>query len=151
MYNELLYRPLGSIVKYDIEQTIGFLLAKAHQRGYALFKERLNPFGLTPQQYCLLAFLWKQDALTQAELSDKTGVDRTTMGGLIDRLAKDGLVARLPHPDDRRAYRICLTERGKSLEDELCPLARQVRERFLARLTPDEQETLRGLLEKLRN
>jgi len=137
-------------VNYDIEQTIGFLLAKAHQRGYALFKARLTPFGLTPQQFVLLAFLWKQDALTQAELSDKTDIDRTTMGGLIDRLAKDGHVERLPHPDDRRAYRICLTERGKSLEDELCPLAREVRERFLARLTQDEQQTLRALLEKLR-
>jgi DNA-binding MarR family transcriptional regulator len=137
-------------VKYDIEQTIGFFLSKAHQRGYALFKERLSPFGLTPQQFVLLAFLWKRDALTQAELSDTTGIDRTTMGGLIDRLAKDVLVQRLPHPDDRRAYRICLTERGKSLEDELYPLAREVRERFLARLTPDEQDTLRILLEKLR-
>jgi DNA-binding MarR family transcriptional regulator len=141
---------LRSTVNYDIEQTIGFLLAKAHQRGYALFKERLTPYRLTPQQFCLLAFLWKQDTLTQAELSEKTGVDRTTMGGLIDRLAKDGLLQRLPHPDDRRAYRICLSERGKSLETELCPLAREVRERFLARLTLDEQETLRSLLEKLR-
>jgi DNA-binding MarR family transcriptional regulator len=137
-------------VTFDFEQTIGFLLAKVHQRGYALFKARLTPFGLTPQQFVLLAFLWKQDALTQAELSDKTDIDRTTMGGLIDRLAKDGLVERLPHPDDRRAYRICLTERAKTLEDELCPLAREVRERFLARLTQDEQQTLRSLLEKLR-
>ena len=137
-------------MNYDFEQTIGFLLAKAHQRGYALFKERLTPFKLTPQQFGLLAFLWQQDALTQAELSDTTGIDRTTMGGLIDRLAKDGLVQRIPHPDDRRAYRICLTERGKSLEDELCPLAREVRERFLTGLSPDEQETLRALLKKLR-
>lgn len=141
---------LESTLNYDIEQTIGFLLAKAHQRGYALFKERLNPYRLTPQQFCLLAFLWKRDALTQTELSENTGVDRTTMGGLIDRLAKDGLVQRLPHPDDRRAYRICLTERGKSLEEDLCPLAREVRERFLAQLTPNEQETLRVLLGKLR-
>lgn len=137
-------------MNYDFEQTIGFLLAKAHQRGYALFKERLTPFKLTPQQFGLLAFLWKQDALTQAELSDTTGIDRTTMGGLIDRLAKDGLVQRIPHPDDRRAYRICLTERGKSLENELCPLAREVRGRFLTGLSPDEQETLRALLKKLR-
>ena len=137
-------------MNYDFEQTIGFLLAKAHQRGYALFKERLTPFRLTPQQFGLLAFLWKQDALTQAELSDTTGIDRTTIGGLIDRLTKDGLVQRTPHPDDRRAYRICLTERGKSIENELCPLAREVRERFLAVLSPDEQETLWALLKKLR-
>ena len=141
----------GTTMKFDIEQTIGFLLAKAHQRGFALFKERLDPFGLTPQQFGLLAFLWKQDDLSQAELSEKSSIDRTTMGGLVDRLEKDGLVERLPHPDDRRAYRICLTEQGKSLENDLCDMALQVRERFLARLTREEQETLRGLLEKLRS
>ena len=135
---------------YDIEQTIGFLLSKAHQRGYALFKERLSPYRLTPQQFVLLAFLWKQDSLTQAELSEISGIDRTTMGGLIDRLAKDGLVQRLPHPDDRRAHRVCLTDRGTAVEEELSNLARQVRQRFLARLTMDEQSLLRDLLEKLR-
>lgn len=137
-------------MKYDIEQTVGFLLAKAHQRGFALFKERLDPYRLTPQQFCLLAFLWKQDALSQAELSDKTSIDRTTMGGLINRLQKDGLVERRPHPDDRRAYRICLTEPGKSLEQELGAIARSVREKFLAKLSAHEQHLLRDLLEKLR-
>ena len=44
-----------------------------------------------------------------------------------------------------------LRERGKSLQVELCDLAREVRELFLARLTTDDQETLRVLLEKLRN
>ena len=144
------HHPFRIPMNYDFEQTIGFLLAKAHQRGYALFKERLSPYRLTPQQFFLLAFLWKQDALSQAELSEKSTIDRTTMGGLVDRLEKDGLVERLPHPDDRRAYRICLTERGQSLEEELCAVARQVRERFLAPLNREEQETLRSLLEKLR-
>jgi MarR family transcriptional regulator, lower aerobic nicotinate degradation pathway regulator len=138
-------------MKFDIEQSIGFLLSKAHQRGFALFKERLDPYGLTPQQFGLLAFLWKQDALSQAELSEKTSIDRTTMGGLIDRLEKDELVQRLPHPTDRRAYRIHLTARGKSLEGELCVIAGQVRDRFSGRLAPDEQEILRNLLNKLRS
>ena len=72
------------------------------------------------------------------------------MGGLIDRLEKEGLVKRLPHPDDRRAYSICLTEKGKSLEAELTPLANRAQERFTGRLTHAEQETLKQLLEKLR-
>jgi DNA-binding MarR family transcriptional regulator len=134
----------------DIENTIGFLLAKVHQRGFSLFKEQLDPYNITPPQFSLLAFLWQRDGLSQAELSEKSQIDRTTMGGLIDRLTKEGLVQRLPHPEDRRAYRICLTARGKGLEKELCAIADSVLERFTAPLTPEECDTLRSLLIKMR-
>ncbi len=136
---------------FDIENSIGFLLAKVHQRGFALFKEQLDRYALTPPQFALLAFLWQEDGLTQTDLSTKSQIDRTTIGGMIDRLGQDGLVARLPHPDDRRAYRICLTDRGKSLEKELCELARTVQERFIARISHEERATLLQLLQKLRS
>ena len=99
----------------DIEKSIGFLLAKAYQRACSLFKERFDPYDLTPQQFGLLGFLWRQDGQSQAELSQRSQIDRTTMGGLVDRLEKEGLVRRAPHPEDRRAYRILLTQKGKGL------------------------------------
>ncbi|GLI36626.1 MarR family transcriptional regulator [Geobacter hydrogenophilus] len=135
---------------YDIENSIGFLLAKVYQRGFGLFKEQLDSYGLTPKQFSLLAFLWIEDDLSQTSLSHKTQVDRTTIGGLIDRLEKLGLVKRLPTPEDRRAYRICLTERGRELEKELCGLAARVTEKFLSPLTAEEQTVLRSTLKKLR-
>ena len=135
---------------YEIENSIGFLIAKVYQRGFGLFKEQLDPYDLTPQQFSLLAFLWIEDGLSQTVLSQKTQIDRTTIGGLIDRLGKLELVRRLPHPEDRRAHRICLTERGKELEAELCTIAAQVTQRFLAPLTAAEQDSLRSILKKLR-
>ncbi|MRR36635.1 MarR family transcriptional regulator [bacterium] len=135
---------------YDIESSIGFLLAKVYQRGFGLFKEQLEPYDLTPPQFSLLAFLWREDGLSQTSLSQKTQVDRTTIGGLIDRLEKLGLVERLPTPEDRRAYRICLTEKGRELEVELCAIAARVTEKFLAPLSVEEQTALRSTLKKLR-
>lgn len=135
---------------YDIENSIGFLLAKAYQRGFAIFKEQLDKFNLTPQQFSLLAFLWIEDGLSQAELSEKSQIDRTTICGLVDRLEKEGLVKRLPQPADRRAYRICLTDRGKLLENELCIIAGAVTERYLGALSLDERNQLRNTLKKLR-
>src|SRR6266545_254659 len=116
----------------DIEKSIGFLLAKAYQRACALFKEEFEIFELTPQQFGLLAFLWIEDGLSQAELSARSQIDRTTMGGIIDRLEKEGLVERRNHPDDRRAYQVFLTAEGNSLEDELCAMAAKVQSRVNA-------------------
>jgi DNA-binding MarR family transcriptional regulator len=134
----------------EIDKSVGFLLAKAYQRACAMFKEEFDQYDLTPQQFGLLGFLWQEDGLSQAELSARSQIDRTTMGGLIDRLAKEGLVERLPRPDDRRAYRICLTDLGKARQQELTPLALQVQERFVARLTATELADLKKILEKLR-
>ena len=134
----------------DIGKSVGFLLAKAYQRACVIFKEEFEGYDLTPQQFGLLGFLWQEDGITQAELSAKSYIDRTTMGGLVDRLEKEGLVARRSHPDDRRAYRICLTDKGKSLEKVLTPLAEKTQQIFTAKLDEQEVETLKSLLEKIR-
>lgn len=134
----------------EITQSVGFLLAKAYQRACALYKEQFGAYDLTPQQFGLLRFLWEEDGITQVELSNRSQIDRTTIGGLIDRLEHGGLVQRLPHPDDRRAYRICLTDRGRDLQQELIPLGEELHRRILAPLTSDETATLVAILQKLR-
>lgn len=135
---------------YDIEKSIGFLLAKAYQRGWATLREEIEPYDLTPPQFALLSFLWQQDGLTQAELSEKGQVDRSTTGGLIDRLERGGLLERRQHPQDRRAYKIYLTERGKSMEDTLSACAERSLKHFTAGLNEDELNELRRMLEILR-
>lgn len=135
---------------FDIEKSIGFLLAKAHQRGWALFSEEINRYDLTPPQFSVLAFLWQQDGLTQTELSEKAQIDRTTIGGLLDRMARSNLLERRPHPQDRRAHLIFLTEQGKLLEPELTSLANQVLKRFTAGLSETDKQQLRNMLEILR-
>lgn len=135
----------------EVSKSIGFLLAKAYQRACALYKEKFGSYGLTPQQFGLLRFLWEEDGITQVELSSRSQIDRTTIGGLIDRLEQSGLLERQPHPEDRRAYRISLTDAGKRLEQELAPLAEELHRAILAPLTPDEIAALTAILQKLRN
>ncbi len=136
---------------FNIETSVGFLLAKAHQRLYACFRNELAPFGVTPPQFALLAFLWKQDGLSQVELSEQSGVDRTTLSGLVDRLQQQGLAVRAPDPEDRRACRVELTAAGRGLENDLVPLAVRIRQQFSSGMTPQEYQQLCHLLNKLRS
>jgi DNA-binding MarR family transcriptional regulator len=135
---------------YDIDKSIGFLLSKAYQRAWAILRAEIESYELTPPQFALLAFLWQQDGLTQVELSEKGQIDRTTVGGLIDRVEKLGLVERRPHPHDRRAYQIHLTQRGKELEDPLTECAGRALAKFTTRLNEQEMNELRRMLEILR-
>jgi DNA-binding MarR family transcriptional regulator len=135
----------------NIEKSVGFLLAKAYQRACAIFKVEFDNYELTPQQFGLLAFLWGEDGLSQTELAARSQIDRTTIGGIVDRLEKEGLVKRIPHPDDRRAYQVFLTAKGEALENELCTLAIRAQARVNTPLTAEEQATLIRLLEKIRH
>ncbi len=135
---------------YDIENSVGFLLAKAYQRAWALFKEELDPYDMTPPQFGLMGFLWRQDGMTQVELSEKSQVDRTTVGGLIDRLEKIGMVERQPHPQDRRAHMIRVTTKGKEMESLLTEVAQRSTARFTVGLDQKDVNELLRILEILR-
>lgn len=135
---------------YNIENSIGFLLSKAYQRAWAILREELEQYDLTPPQFALLAFLWQQDGLTQVELSEKGQIDRSTIGGLIDRLERNGLLERRQHPQDRRAHKICLTEHGKEMENTLSACAERSLQRITSGLNGDEIKELRRMLEILR-
>lgn len=135
---------------YDIENSIGFLLSKGYQRAWALLREEIEKYELTPPQFALLGFLWQEDGLTQTELSEKGQIDRTTLGGLIDRLEKNGLVQRRKHPLDRRAYKIYLTGRGRELEGPLTECAKRTLDRLTNGLSEQEVGELRRMLTILR-
>jgi len=113
-------------------------------------REEIEAYDLTPPQFALLAFLWQLDGLTQVELSEKGQIDRTTVGGLVDRLEKIGLVERRQHPRDRRAYKIHLTNRGRELEGPLTACAERSVTKFTRALSKQEVDELRRMLNILR-
>jgi DNA-binding MarR family transcriptional regulator len=112
-------------------------------------KERIfQAFGLTSSGFDVLATLRRSGAphrLTPGELMAQTMVTSGTMTHRIDQLEKAGLVARLDHPDDRRAVLIGLTEAGFRLVEEAVAAHVANQHRLVAGLTPDE----RGELDRL--
>ncbi|WP_104373213.1 MarR family winged helix-turn-helix transcriptional regulator [Desulfocucumis palustris] len=135
---------------FDIEGSLGFLIAKCHQKGFQIFREKLLPHNLTPPQFGLLAFLWKKDGQSQIQLGTAMEMDRTTTSGVIDRLENLGLVSRRNHPEDRRVFMIFLTEAGRELEHNLSHLSLESSAELAANLSAGEKETLLGLLKKIR-
>lgn len=52
--------------------------------------------------------------------------DKPNTNRILEKLQMKALIVREPHPTDKRAYRIFLTDRGWTLRDELIPIARQL-------------------------
>lgn len=135
--------------QFVIEESLGYLVNRAARLMAHQLAEELRPAGVGVGQWAVLMFLWERDGRSQAELSRVVAIEPPTMVRTIDRMVRDGLVRRVPDPDDGRVSRICLTERGRALRDELVPRAVAVNQANLDRLSPAEGRTLRRLLAKL--
>ncbi|MCD6533400.1 MAG: hypothetical protein J7L25_04920, partial [Deltaproteobacteria bacterium] len=69
---------------------------------------------------------------------------------ILDRLERDGLIARQATPNDRRALYIRLTERSRSLRDDLTHIYNDTNQQFLSQLTDHEREVFDNILDKLK-
>jgi DNA-binding MarR family transcriptional regulator len=60
-----------------------------------------------------------EDGQSRRQRSARLGIHRNAMVSVIDALEADGLVERMTHPDDRRAFAITLTDQARSLLPDL--------------------------------
>ena len=102
-----------------IEDCISFLLGKASQRVTRRARELLAEYDVTPVQYAALCVLWERNAQTGTEVGARLIIDSATMTGIIDRLERAGLIERRADNNDRRSYRLYVTERGRKLRSPL--------------------------------
>ena len=105
----------------ELHQRIPFLLSQLGVYLAEDFVHRLEPFGVEPRTYAVLKALIEDDGQSQRELSTQLGIHRNVMVTVVDKLESQGLVKRMPHPGDRRAFAVTLTEKAR----ELLPDARR--------------------------
>ncbi len=97
-----------------------YLLTRASLATTHVLKQELGAAGaagVRPAYIGVLMCLWSEDGRNVGELGRCAGLEPSTMTGLLDRMARDGLLTREPDPDDRRAHRIHLTDIGRAAEE----------------------------------
>ncbi|PZG08654.1 MarR family winged helix-turn-helix transcriptional regulator [Nonomuraea aridisoli] len=107
-------------------------------------RDRAVALGLTPAQATALREL--TGPMTMRELAERMSCEPSNATFVVDKLEKLGLIERHPHPTDRRARHLVLTEAGTALRERLLALLTQ--ESPLAGLSPDQQRVLHDLLEQ---
>lgn len=105
--------------------------------------------GMHRSQFAVLAALDEFGPLSQAALSERTGLDPSDVVRWIDELASAGQVERTRDPADRRRNVISLTSSGRSRLQDLDRALQRAQLEFLAPLTPAQREDLTTLLKDL--
>lgn len=130
----------------------GFLITKIKQIQGRVFEKLLSEHGISEfngAQGRILFVLWEKDDISIRELSEKTGLAKTTLTSMLDRLEKSGHVIRAFDPSDRRTVRIQLTENTRSLREKYDEVSAKMSEIFYGGFTNEEILTFENYLGKV--
>jgi DNA-binding MarR family transcriptional regulator len=107
-------------------------------------RERAVALGLTAAQATALREM--TGPMTMRDLAERMSCEPSNATFVVDKLEKQGLIERRPHPTDRRAKHLVLTAEGEALRERLLELLS--RDSPLAGLSADQQRVLQELLEQ---
>ena len=130
-------------------ERVGFLLAMTKGGAENIVASALEELGIYPRQYGLMLVLATEGPISQGELAEWVRTDRTTMVALVDGLEERRYVRRERNPDDRRAYRLHLTDQGKRALTRGKAIMRRAEKQLLGALTERERRQLIELLGKV--
>jgi DNA-binding MarR family transcriptional regulator len=128
---------------------IGYRIKLLSQLLSRKFQERLEPLGLTPFHWVVLCCLWEEDGLATSSISEKLQQVGGTLTGVLDRMEERGLIRRERDSEDRRVWRIWLTDAGEQLREVLPPIAVEIRDSALTGISPAERKHFSDLLNQM--
>ncbi|KOY88219.1 hypothetical protein AD998_14465 [bacterium 336/3] len=108
-----------------------------------------NDIPITPDQFRVLMYLWQQDGKSQQELAVLSCRDRANVTRIIDILEREGVVERQDDENDRRIFKIHLTEFGKTLESQTLECVQKSTEDALQGINPSDLEICIKVLKKI--
>lgn len=114
------------------------------------YDRRAAEHGVTRSQWRVLARLQREPGLKQVELAERLDIEPITLSRIVDRLADAKLVERIADPDDRRAWRLQLTEAAQPTMAKLNELALEVTDLAFAGLDETRLTAMREALATIR-
>ena len=125
------------------------LLHRAGQCAGDLFAREVHAEGLTPRQYAVLLAVSLEEGLSQTDLVERTGIDRSTLADIVRRLLKKGLIKRSRSKSDARVYSVRLSDKGRLALTAAQPAADHAEERLLASLEPERRHEFLDSLDRI--
>ena len=132
----------------EIYNMPGHLVRRLQQNSTQIFTSEMRSarIDLTPVQFGALAAISERPGLDQAAIATAIAYDRATVGGVVERLIRKGLVDRTVSQRDRRSRELRLTPEGEALYAEALPVVRGIQEQLVAPLGDADRAEFTRLL-----
>lgn len=133
------------MAKYN-DYEIGPLLRQAQRKAADAFGVALRPLDVQGRHFGVLLALHREGPLSQRQLVDGLGSDKSSMVRTVDDLEALDACVRNPVEGDRRAYAVHLTPTGEELYEEALEIARSTGRQLLSGFTSSERVQFQALL-----
>ncbi len=136
---------------FPLENFLAFRVYRMQTQSITVLRRAFEAAGcgLTPEQWGVLARLYEQEGLNQSQLGEKMLKDRHNVTRLLNVLEKRGCIERRADGADRRAYRIFLTARGRTVRQKLVPIIERHFEQMYAGLSSKDLAAVRRAVERI--
>jgi len=94
---------------------VGFNLRMAQEAAFQAFSRRSQEIGESPGRFATLTLIARNPGISQTELSQANGRDKSSLTPVVEDLVRRGLIERKRMDSDRRTYRLSLTPAGKKI------------------------------------
>ena len=137
--------------KLKSEIGLGMLIGQVHRLSTIRFVQNSHKFGLdiSLDQWLVLGPIWKNEGITQKDIAEYCGKDKTSVTKIINTLEKKNLVVRVPDQLDHRIKRIVLSNKGKELFHNVLPVMKQTRDELRSGVSDEEIDSLKAVLTKI--
>ena len=138
---------------FNAEDTLGYLVSKAHQfmKYYFTYLLKKNNLNITVEQWAVLNIVYAFPSISQSDIARMTQTDKANIMRMIDLLEKKRFIKRKSDETDRRVYRIELTATGEEMLKAVIPIAQEVNQVSSAGIDPQEFELLKKMLRQIRS
>ncbi len=135
---------------YVLKDSIGYRINLVATTMKTNFTKLLQPaYGVAAEQFATLKIVSEDNEVTQTQIAELLGKDKTTVGRSIDSLFKKGLLVREDLQSDKRANRISLTPQAEQILKSAIPMAQEFNEAIKNKLTENEIETFFKVLDTI--
>lgn len=133
----------------DPKHTIPRWVSLLYRYGQMYIGDRLKHLDIGRGQHIFLNTLYKEDGLSQEELSSYLKIDKGTTAKALKKLEEQGYVTRHVRDEDKRSYRIFLTDKALLIKDEVRAVLAEWRTMVSEGLTDEEKRVALTVLEKM--
>ncbi len=139
---------MKQIQEFQLEHCIAFITSNASKKLADYFNDVLVKHGISRTQWIALYYL-NQDKMNQKELAAIINIKSSTVARLVDRMERDKLIVRERSSQDRRVCYLKITPKGIETINSLLYLGKQVSDKFIEEISPEELDIFNKVLKKL--
>ena len=130
------------------ERGVGCQIKQTASMLHVAFNNLLKPYSIAGEQFILMRLVNETPEISQKEIADFLVKDKTTVTKMLYVLEKKELITKERHKEDRRAYNITITQKGRDLIEEVAQVLNPHVEAFNAQFSEEEIKVFSTVINK---